>query len=55
MKVSLKWAIYDWACNLLFSGKEFKDYASGEKFLSKFLDDTYEELRQEYYILEKGN
>ena len=45
--------IQDWAGNICFKGKTFKDFDDAEEFLSVKLND-YEEDRQEYYIVENS-
>jgi len=45
--------IEDWADNDCFFGKEFISFDAAEDYLCGFLDDRYDEDRQEYYIIEK--
>lgn len=44
--------IQDWAGNLVFQGKTFKDFDDAEEFLCERLGDNYETDRGEYYITE---
>lgn len=48
------WIIKDWADNVMFNGKKFKDFEDGEAHLMEFFEDNfmdYEENRGEYVVL----
>ena len=48
-KKKSRWIIKDWAGNICFKGKTFKDFDDAEEFLSIKLGDDYETDRQEYF------
>lgn len=46
--------IKDWAGNICFGGKDFKDFDDAESFLCEKLNDDYETDRQEYFIVNEN-
>lgn len=46
--------IYDWAGNVKFHGTQFDSFDDAEEFLSEYLDDRYDDDRQEFEIRQRG-
>lgn len=51
----MKATIIDWAGNVCFHGKTFKDFDDAEEFLIEKLGDDYETDRSEYYIVDSAS
>ncbi len=47
--------IYDWAGNVKFHGAQFDSFDDAEEFLSAYLDDRYDDDRQEFEIMQLGD
>ncbi len=45
--------IVDWAGNDVFRGQTFETFEDANDFLCEFLDESYEDLRDEYEIVPK--
>lgn len=50
-----KWIIQDWAGNICFNGREFKDFDAAEYWLASKLGRKYETDREDYYIIENAD
>jgi hypothetical protein len=48
----IMWHIEDWAGNVKFFGKVFDTFDAGEYYLACYLGESYDEYRQEYYVVE---
>lgn len=48
----MSYNIEDWAGNTCFQGQQFASFDDGEDYLIRELSESYDEDRQEYFIVE---